>query len=225
MRAFEENQRDSTVHQKTIDDGSLSVTNDQRLVMFQQTVARTHSDALAMNHRKRALTAADLNDDEQAKKKQQMEQKKNEAGMKMEPGAKRSLAEALDQSPLAAMAEGALGNPKAKAIFPKAKMATAAPGSATTNLKGKDALLDLTNKALAVVKEVKKSFCESTAPESFDEAAIAPAAGLLKGKEDKLVKADLYDKVTEVRAAAGFCKAITVCTTAGQESTIIGNIC
>ena len=136
------------------------------------------------------------------------------------------MAEALDQSPLAAMAEGALGNPQAKAkAVPKAKMATAAPGFATTNLKGKDALLDLTNKALAVVKEVKKSFCKSTAPESFDEATIAPAAGLLKGKEDKLVKADLYDKVTEVRAAAGFCKAITMCTTAGQESTIIGNIC
>ena len=68
--AFEENQRDSTVHQKTIDDGSLSVTEDQQLVMFQQTVARTHSDALAMNHWKRALAAADLNDDKQAKKKQ-----------------------------------------------------------------------------------------------------------------------------------------------------------
>ena len=210
--AFEEISRDTTLHQKTIDDGSLSVTEDQQLQIYSATVARTHADALSFNHRKRALTKSDLSDEEQQKKKAKLIKEQGEKGVKQEPGTRRSLAEALDQSPLAAISEGALANPKKKAAAkPKAS------AEATSALRGKEALIDLTEKALGAVAVVAKAFCAAQSADAFDEASIAPASGLLKGKEDKLVKADLYDKVTEVRGALAFCKAMTLAVVSGQE--------
>ena len=73
--AFVENQKDSRVYKRVLDDGSLAVTEDQQAKFFAKTIEHTHSDALAMSHRKKALTTQDLDDEAQAKKKARIRKK------------------------------------------------------------------------------------------------------------------------------------------------------
>ena len=102
--------------------------------MFANTIEHTHGDAMNVNHRNKALTAEDLDENAQAPKRARLS--KNESGsssVKQEAGTKRSAREMLDTPPLAALAAGSMPQPKSKAKAAAKKAAAAAAAAAETS--------------------------------------------------------------------------------------------